>query len=100
MPETEVRIGDVYRVAAAERASDPAAKGVLLQVTSPRSPCFKLAMRMEMPRFPRIFLESGRTGFYLRVLEEGELAAGNAITLVSRDSTAPTVLQVARAWGR
>jgi MOSC domain-containing protein YiiM len=47
-----------------------------------------------------MFLESGRTGFYLRVLEEGPLAAGNALTLVSRDSAAPTVLEVARAWRR
>lgn len=100
MPESEVRIGDVYRVGAAESASDPPASGALLQVASPRSPCFKLAMRMEMPQFPRMFLESGRTGFYLRVLEEGPLAAGNALTLVSRDSAAPTVLEVARAWRR
>jgi MOSC domain-containing protein YiiM len=89
MPEGGVRIGDVYRFG-----------GALLQVTSPRSPCYKLAMRMEMPRFPRLFLESGRTGFYLRVLEEDELAAGDAIELVSSDPSAPTVLEVARGWGR
>ena len=100
MPESDVRIGDVYRVAPVEGSLDPAAAGALLQVTSPRSPCFKLAMRMEMPQFPRMFLESGRTGFYLRVLEEGDLAAGNAITLVARDPSAPTVLDVARAWRR
>jgi MOSC domain-containing protein YiiM len=87
MPETEVRIGDVYRVGEA-----------LLQVTTPRSPCFKLAMRMEMPTFPKSFLESGHTGFYLRVLEEGDVAAGDAITLVSREPGAPTVLDTTRAW--
>jgi MOSC domain-containing protein YiiM len=55
-------------------------------------------MRMEMPRFPKLFLESGRTGFYLRVLEEGELAAGDGIELVSRDPAAPTVRETVRGW--
>jgi MOSC domain-containing protein YiiM len=87
MPESEVRAGDIYRI-----------RGALLQVTTPRSPCYKLAMRMEMPRFPKLFLESGRTGFYLRVLEEGELAAGDGIALVSRDPAAPTVLETVRGW--
>jgi len=90
MPETEVRLDDVYRAGSA-----------LLQVTQPRSPCFKLGIRMEMPSFLKMFLESGRTGFYLRVLEEGELAAGEAVELVSRDASAPTVLEaVRRAYGR
>jgi MOSC domain-containing protein YiiM len=87
MAESEVRLDDVYRI-----------RGALLQVTSPRSPCYKLAMRMEMPRFPKLFLESGRTGFYLRVLEEGELASGDSVELVSRDANAPTVLEAVRRW--
>ncbi|HEY1434397.1 MAG TPA: MOSC domain-containing protein, partial [Thermoanaerobaculia bacterium] len=85
MPETEVRIDDVYRVG-----------GALLQVSQPRSPCYKLAMRMEMPSFLKLFLESGRTGFYLRVLEEGEIGAGDAIELVSRDPDAVTVEKMTR----
>lgn len=85
MPETEVRIGDVYRVG-----------GALLQVSQPRSPCYKLAMRMGSPAFLRTFLESGRTGFYLRVLEEGEIGAGDAIELVSRDAKALTVAEMTR----
>jgi len=89
MPETEVRLDDVYRAGTA-----------LLQVVSPRSPCFKLAVKMERPRFPKAFLQSRRTGFYLRVLEEGELGAGDAVTLVSRDAAAPTVDQAVRdAYG-
>ena len=87
MPETEVRIGDVYRAGLA-----------LVQVTSPRSPCYKLAMRMEMPAFPRLFFESGRTGFYLRVLEEGLLAAGDPIELVAREAGAPTVSEIVKGW--
>jgi MOSC domain-containing protein YiiM len=85
MPETEVRLGDTYRVGTAR-----------LQVVSPRSPCYKLAMKMERPGFLRLFLESGRTGFYFRVLEDGELAAGDAITRVSRSPGAPTVEQAVR----
>ena len=89
MPETEVRLDDVYRVGSA-----------LLQVTSPRSPCFKLAMKMERPDFPNAFLKSRRTGFYLRVLEEGEVGAGDAITLVSREPEAPTIdAAVREAYG-
>ena len=85
MPETEVRLDDVYRAGSA-----------LVQVTSPRSPCFKLAMKMERPQFPEAFLQSRRTGFYLRVLEEGELGADDAITLVERDPAAPTIDRAVR----
>ncbi len=89
MPETEVRIDDVYRVGSA-----------LLQISQPRSPCGKLALRMGSPAFLETFLESGRTGFYLRVLEEGEVGAGDAIELVSRDPKAPTVeAAVRRMYG-
>ena len=85
MPEAEVRIGDAYRIGTA-----------LLQVSQPRSPCFKLAMKMEMPTFPRMFLAAGRTGFYFRVLEEGEVGAGDAIELVSREAGEITVLEATR----
>jgi MOSC domain-containing protein YiiM len=85
MPETEVRIGDVYRIGTA-----------VLQVSQPRSPCSKLAMKMERPRFLKPFLASGRTGFYLRVLEEGEIGAGDSIALLSRDPESPTVEQTTR----
>ena len=85
-----MRLDDVYRVGTA-----------LLQVTQPRSPCFKLGIRMEMPRFLKMFLESGRTGFYLRVLEEGELARRRFDRARVRDASAPTVLEAVRsAFGR
>jgi MOSC domain-containing protein YiiM len=85
MPETEVRIGDAYRIGT-----------VLLQVSQPRSPCFKLALKMERPAFLRAFLASGRTGFYLRVLEEGEIGVGDEIRLVSREPESVTVERMTR----
>ncbi len=89
LPETDVRVDDVYRIG-----------GALLQVTTPRSPCFKLALKMERPTFPKAFLRSRRTGFYLRVLEEGELGTGDAVTRVSRDPEALTIDEtVRRAYG-
>lgn len=71
--EDEVRIGDVLRIGTA-----------LFQVTQPRIPCFKLAIRMGDPFFAKPFLRSGRSGFYLRVLEEGTLAVGDAIVREER----------------
>ncbi len=67
-------IGDVFRVG-----------GALMEVSQPRPPCFKLGIKMDMPGFPKLFLASGRVGFYMRVLEQGEVGAGDEIELVGRD---------------
>jgi MOSC domain-containing protein YiiM len=56
----------------------------LLRVTQPRYPCFDLGIRMGDPLSPRALLASGRIGFYLRVLPEGEAGAGDAVGLVER----------------
>ena len=82
--ETTVRVGDRFRVGTA-----------LLEVTQPRSPCFKLAAHMGMPEFPRLFLRSGRSGWYLRVLEEGEVGAGDAVVREVQ-GPGPTVLEMLR----
>lgn len=68
LPDEAVHIGDRLRIGS-----------VLTEVTQPRVPCFKLAMRMGMTDFPRRFLSSGRVGFYLRVVEVGDVGAGDAI---------------------
>jgi MOSC domain-containing protein YiiM len=85
MPEDEVRIGDRYRIGTA-----------LVEVSEPRSPCFKLGVKMGSPAFLKDFLESGRTGFYLRVIEEGEVGAGDGIETVFRDPAGVTVLDATR----
>jgi MOSC domain-containing protein YiiM len=82
--EAEVQIGDVLRAGEA-----------VLEVSHPRVPCFKLAMRMRDHAFGKPFLASGRVGFYLRVREEGELAAGDPIELVSRGEGGFSVRRIA-----
>ncbi len=63
--------GDIWRVG-----------GTLLQVTEPRSPCYKLDHKMGIRYFAARFRRSGRVGFYNRVLEEGAVQAGDEATLV------------------
>jgi MOSC domain-containing protein YiiM len=60
------------------------AGGVVLEVSQPRQPCWKLADRFGLPHMPRLVQERLRTGWYYRVLEEGEVAAGDRLTLLER----------------
>jgi len=85
MTEDDIHIGDAFRVGSA-----------LIQVTQPRSPCYKLAVKMGLPNFPKQFLASGRVGFYLRVLEEGEVGAGDAVERVLVDPERLTVREMLR----
>lgn len=83
--EEELRIGDVLRVGT-----------VVLEVSQPRVPCFKLGIKMGRSDFVKMFLGSLRTGFYLRVIEEGELAADDSLERVSSDPSSLTVRDVCR----
>lgn len=83
--EEGVRIGDRFRIGTA-----------LVEVTQPRVPCFKLAMKMSLEDFPKRFLASGHTGFYLRVIEEGTIAAGDAILCVKSAPESLAVREVNR----
>ncbi len=78
--EDQVHIGALYRMGTS-----------LLQVTQPRKPCFKLGLRVGMNKFVKIFWNSGRTGIYLRVAEEGVIQPGDAIELVEDAPQNPTV---------
>ena len=85
--EDELRIGDILRMGTA-----------LLQVSEPRIPCYKLVMHMNAGSdFSVRFLAANRTGFYCRVLEEGTVAPSDAITLISRETSSPTVSEVIAA---
>jgi MOSC domain-containing protein YiiM len=83
MLEDEIHIGDVFRVG-----------GALVEVTQPRVPCFKLGIKMGLPRFVKMFLASCRVGFYLRVLEEGEVGAGDGFERVRTDPERMTVREM------
>ena len=72
--------------------------GVLLEVSDPRVPCWKLALRMEDPLFPRRFTAAGRPGTYLRILEEGELGEGDEIRVVMRPDHGLTIGEVFRIF--
>jgi MOSC domain-containing protein YiiM len=71
---------------------------VLLEVTAPRTPCFKLGIALNDGRFPPRFAAAGRPGAYLRIIEHGELGAGDAITVSDVPDHGVTVAFVARAF--
>ena len=81
--ENEVRVGDTFRIGKA-----------VVQVTQPRVPCYKLADKLGVSGFDRTFLRANRSGFYLRVLEEGDVKAGDSIALISKDVIGMSVAEV------
>ncbi|WP_337035259.1 MOSC domain-containing protein [Paenibacillus illinoisensis] len=83
--EDQVRIGDVYELG-----------GALVQVSQPRQPCFKLAARYDFKELPVYFQESGYTGFYFRVLEEGEVAPDSTFRRIRTDPSSMTILEANR----
>lgn len=58
--------------------------GALFTISQPRVPCYKLGIRFGDDNMPRVFSLSSRTGFYLSVLREGAIAAGDAVEVVER----------------
>lgn len=89
MLEDEVSIGDQFRVGSVE-----------LMVTQPRLPCYKLGIRFGRDDIIKRFMAAGRPGFYLRVLQEGEVGAGDTIERISRDDGEVTVSDVFRLIGK
>lgn len=85
MLEDTVRVGDMYCVG-----------GAIIQVTQPRIPCYKLSYKMNDNTFLKKFLTSDLIGFYVRVLEEGEIGAGDDIELVKADPVGMTVKDIHR----
>ncbi len=73
--ESEINIGDRFRVGSCE-----------LMVTQPRMPCFKLAAKFNRDDIIKLFLDSGRSGFYFSVIEEGGIGAGDEIERHHRDA--------------
>jgi MOSC domain-containing protein YiiM len=87
--EAEVNIGDRFRIG-----------NLILMVTQPRMPCYKLGIRFGRPDMVKRFLASRRTGFYFRVLQEGEVGVGDTLELVSRDDHHITVADITQLYVR
>ena len=85
--EESVRIGERLRVGSAE-----------FVITQPRMPCFKLGIRFDRPDIVRRFLQSRRTGFYLAVLREGEVAAGDSIQFTAQERGGLTVADIVNLY--
>jgi len=82
---TGARVGERWQVGSA-----------LLEVTQPRLPCYKLEARMDRPGFIAEFIDGGRPGAYLRIVEEGEVGAGDAVRIVFRPDGAASMAEVMR----
>lgn len=87
MLEDQIHVGDIFRVGSAR-----------VQVTQPRVPCQKLAIKMNDPTFVKAFLGSCRVGFYLRVLDEGEVGVGDQVELLEEDPAKMTVRDICHLY--
>ncbi len=83
LPDSEVCIGDHYRIGDAE-----------FEVTQPRVTCYRVGIRMNEPRMPALLVANHRPGFYFRVLEEGEVGAGDDIVKIADGPERITVAEV------
>lgn len=83
--ESSVCIGDQWQ-----------AGQVIFEVSQPRQPCWKMGRRWNIPDLPKQVIANGRSGWYLRVVQGGELAAGMAIELISRPRPLWTIARASR----
>ena len=83
LADDEVCVGDRYRIGEAE-----------FEVTQPRVTCYRLGMRLDEPTLPSLLVEHGRPGFYMRVITEGRVQAGDEITRTRRGRHALTVAEI------
>ena len=83
LPDDAVCIGDRYRIGSA-----------LFEVTQPRVTCYRVGIRMNEPRMAALLTRSGRPGFYFRVLEEGEVGAGDEIVKMGEAKERMTVAEI------
>ena len=83
LPDDEVCIGDRFQIGSAQ-----------FEVTQPRVTCYRVGIRMNEPRMPALLTSSGRPGFYLRVLREGEVGSGDEIVKVGEAKDRMTVAEI------
>jgi MOSC domain-containing protein YiiM len=85
--ETEINIGDKFRIGTGE-----------VMVTQPRMPCYKLGIRFGRADIIKRFLISQRSGFYLSVLKEGEVGAGDEFQLLEKNNSGVRVVDITRLF--
>ena len=85
--DESVNVGDEFQIGTTR-----------LQVTNPRMPCFKLGIRVGDAGFVREFMKEERNGFYLRVLEEGTIEAGDEITKIGEDGHGLTISELIQLY--
>jgi ferredoxin-NADP reductase/MOSC domain-containing protein YiiM len=83
LPDDAVCIGDQYRIGSA-----------LFEVTQPRVTCYRLGIRMNEPRMPALLTSTGRPGFYFRVLQPGEVGAGDDVVKVGEAIERMTIAEI------
>jgi len=83
--ETDVYIGDQFKLGEA-----------ILEVSQPRQPCYKLAMKHEQPDLPQLVQQTGYTGYYCRVLQEGYVSSQDRLTLYKRGPGGITIADTNR----
>jgi MOSC domain-containing protein YiiM len=83
--EDDLCIGDIVQ-----------AGDVILQVSQPRQPCFKLGIRHQMPELPGFVQRNGYTGFYFRVIQEGSITAGTVFSLTHKHPARKSITEANR----
>jgi ferredoxin-NADP reductase/MOSC domain-containing protein YiiM len=83
LPDDAACIGDRYQIGSA-----------VFEITQPRVTCYRVGMRMNEPRMPALLTSSGRPGFYFRVLQEGEVGAGDDIVKIGESGERMTVTEI------
>ena len=83
LSDDEVCVGDRYRIGTA-----------VFEVTQPRVTCYRVGIRMDDPRIPALLVSHRRPGFYFRVLEEGDVEAGDEIVKLASGPERMTVVEI------
>jgi MOSC domain-containing protein YiiM len=85
--EESIHLGDRFSIGTAEVA-----------VTQPRLPCYKLGVRFGSDDMVKRFLASGRTGFYVMVVREGEVRPGDEMKMIAREANGVPVSEITRLY--
>ena len=85
--ESSVCLGDIHKIGS-----------VVLQVSQPRKPCWKIAARWSNKKFTNEIYTTGLTGWYYRVVDEGFVEAGDEVTVVSQDESNVSILDANMAF--